>query len=194
MLPGSHLLVASETCQRHEPSQSLSDRSDSLQASLTLHSLSTPARTIEFIPLVHGFGVTRLNTGTMTLTDTLIANFRTIRFPASDDHSTPPSTTAPAWLATAKARCADRLAVDTYRKRLHLELVAHGYRLFLDHLEPDPAGGWALHIFIADDHALSIVADISEGRFGPGDPVDFDPEEFVTDHLNRMERLGSDLA
>ncbi len=129
-----------------------------------------------------------------TLADTLIANFRTIRFPASDDHSTPPSTTHPDWWATAKARCADRLAVDTYRKRLHLELVAHGHRLFLDHLEPDPDGGWRLHIFVADDHALSIVANFSEGRFGPGDPVDFDPEEFVTDHLNSMERHGSNLA
>jgi hypothetical protein len=128
-----------------------------------------------------------------TLAATLLANFRTIRFPAFDDRSTPPST-VPDWFAKAKARCSDRRAVDAYRQRLRRELVAHGHRLFLDHLEPDPEGGWRLHIFVADDHALSIVANFSEGRFGPGDPVDFDPEEFVTDHFNRMERLGSDLA
>jgi hypothetical protein len=149
------------------------------------------------IHLEHGFGATRLNTGTMTVHSTLaanlLANFRTIRFPASDYRSTPPST-VPDWFAKAKARCSHRRAVDAYRQRLRRELVAHGHRLFLDHLEPDPEGGWRLHIFVADDNALSTLADISEGRFGPGDPVDFDPEEFVTDHLSGLESLGSEFG
>jgi hypothetical protein len=87
----------------------------------------------------------------------------------------------------------DRRAVDAYRQRLRRELVAHGHRLFLDHLEPDPEGGWRLHIFVADDHGLSIVANIAGGQYAAGEPVEFDPEEFVTDHLNGLESLGSEF-
>jgi hypothetical protein len=148
--------------------------------------------------LEHGLGGARLNTGTMTdhsdLAATLRANFRTIHFPRTEDSSRPPDDPHSDWWEAAKARRAERLAIAAFRQRLCQELVAHGHRRFLDNLEPDPEGGWRFHIFVADDHALSILADISEGRFGPGDPVDFDPEEFVTDHLNRTERLGSGLA
>jgi hypothetical protein len=131
-------------------------------------------------------GATRLNTHIMTadpiLAAALLANFRTIRFPSSENRSTQ-STGHSDWWATAKARRADRLAIDAYRHQLRRQLAQSGHHRFLDHLEPDPAeGGWRLHVFVADDHALSILADIN--ACGVGDPVDFDPEEFVAQRLS----------
>ena len=38
----------------------------------------------------------------------------------------------------------------------------------------------AAHFFLADDHALSILTDVSEDQCGPGDPLDFDPEVIHT--------------
>jgi hypothetical protein len=148
---------------------------------------------MESMVLEHGFGATRLNTGTMTLAATLLANFRTIYFPGSDDRFRPPDATHSDWWEAAKARRGEHLAVDTFRQRLYQELVAHGHRRFLDHLEPDPEGGWRLHIFVADDHALSITANIAEGRLGPGDPVELGPGEFVGDYINRLESLDPDF-
>jgi len=176
-----------------EPRQSLPEGPDRLHAPLTSDRLPTATTDMESMVLEHGFGVTRLNTGTMTLAATLLANFRTIHFPRSEDRSIPTSTTRPDWWAKAKARCADRLAVDTCRQRLRRELVAHDHRRFLDHIEFDPEGGRRLHIFVADDHALSIVAKIAGGQCGAGDPVDFDPEEFVADQLHRLEGFDSDF-
>jgi hypothetical protein len=193
MLPGFHLLVASETRQRPEPLQSLPGGLGSLRASLTPNSLATATTDMNFIYFGHWSEPLRLNTGTMTLAATLLANFRTIHFPRSEDRLMPFPTTTPDWWTKAKARFADRRAVDAYRQRLRRELVAHGHRLVLDHLESNPEGGWRLHIFVADENALSLLADISEGQCGAGDPLDFDPEEFVADHLNRLERLGSDF-
>lgn len=86
------------------------------------------------------------------------------------------------WQA-AKARRADRRAVYDYRQRLRCELVKHGHRQFLDRVEPDPAGGWRLHLFVADDAARLLLDRITEGRCGPGDPVHLNPEEFVLTQL-----------
>jgi hypothetical protein len=146
--------------------------------------------------LERGFGAARLNTGTMTahstLAATLIANFRTIRFPWSDACSMPPAPSHSDWWRTAKARRAHRLAVDVYRRELRQRLAKNGSHLLLDLLEADPDGGWRLHIFVADDLALSILADISERTCGPGDPVDFDPEEFVMQRIGGLGWMDSD--
>jgi hypothetical protein len=87
---------------------------------------------------------------------------------------------------------ANRRAADAYRDQIRSQLAEHGHCRFLDHLEPDPDGGWRLHIFVADEQALSPLADISGGRCGPGDPVNFDHEEFVSEHIVRMG--GSDTV
>ena len=44
------------------------------------------------------------------------------------------------------------------------ELVEHGHHRFLHHLEPDPAGGWRLHIFAADDTVLTSWTSLPRGR------------------------------
>jgi hypothetical protein len=135
-----------------------------------------------------------------TLAATLLANYRTIRVPASGDHSKAsedrcgqPTRPPPDWFQTVKARRAGRRAAETYRDRLRRELVEHGYHRFFHHLEADPEGGWRLHFFFADEHGLSILADINEGQCGPGDPVDFDSEEFIRDRLGRLEHLDPDF-
>jgi hypothetical protein len=46
---------------------------------------------------------------------------------------------------------------------------------------------------VADEHALSILAGVSDGEFGPGDPADFDPEEFVAQSLGCRNGMGSDF-
>ena len=146
--------------------------------------------------LEHGFGAARLNTGTMTdlptLAATLLANFRTIHFPRSEDRSTPPVPGRPDWFATAKARRAERLAVEAYRRQLRQRLH-DGHHRFLDHLEPDPEGGWRLHIFVEDDGALSLLDGITDQECGPGDPVSFDPEQFVMERLGYLNQSDSDF-
>jgi hypothetical protein len=128
-----------------------------------------------------------------TLAAALLANFRTIRVPASDDRYRPYASTAPDWFQTVKARRAARRAAEAYRDRVRQKLVEHGHHRFFHHLEADPQGGWRLHFFVADDHALSILADINEGQCGPGDPVDFDAEQFVMERLGYLEGMDSDF-
>jgi hypothetical protein len=132
-------------------------------------------------------------TDLQTLAIALLANFRTISFPASEDRCRPYASTAPDWFQAVRERRADRRPVETYRDRLRRKLVEHGYHRFFHYLEADPEGGWRLHFFVADESAVSILADISEGQCGPGDPVDFDPEQFVTDRLGCLKGMASDF-
>ena len=62
----------------------------------------------------------------------------------------------------------------------------HGYRCFLDRMEPDPEGGWRLHFFVADDAALALLDELTEGDVGPGDPVSFDPGRFVLERIRHL--------
>jgi hypothetical protein len=116
------------------------------------------------------------------LAATLLANFRTVRIPAQNDDA-PPSGD---WWGAVKARRAEKLAVYAYRDHIRRELVGHGHRGFLHDLEPDPDGGWRLHLFFAAADAMSLLDEITEGRCGIGDPVTFDPEEFVREQLSRL--------
>ena len=59
-------------------------------------------------------------------------------------------------------------------------------------MEPDPEGGWRLHIFVADKAALSLLDELTEWECGPGDPVSFDPEEFVAGDLRDLLPYCSD--
>ena len=145
------------------------------------------AKNMKIMVLGRLFGAIRLNTDAMTdlptLAATLVANFLTIRFPTPVDrsgHSTPSHSD---WWTTAKTRRAERLAVDAYRHQMRRQLIEHGHRRFLDHLEPDPEGGWRLHFFLADDAAMSLLTKASDGECGPGDPAGFDPKEFVAEGL-----------
>ncbi len=109
-------------------------------------------------------------------------NFRTIHFPPSKEPC-PQSPGHLDWLQAAKAGRADHLAVQDYCRRLRRELIAYGHRRFLTHAEPDPDGGWRLHIFVADDDAMSLLDEITGGRCGLGDPASFDPEAFILTQL-----------
>jgi len=110
---------------------------------------------------------------------TLLANFRTIRIPAQEEDPNP----AGDWWGAAKARRAEKLAVYAYRDHIRRELVRHGHDRFLHHLEPDQDGGWRLHFFFANDGAVSLLDEITDGRGGLGDPARLDPEEFVRERL-----------
>jgi hypothetical protein len=116
------------------------------------------------------------------LAASLLANFRTIRFPPTEEYY-PRSPKHWDWWQAAKVRRSDRQAVYNYRQRLRNELITHGHRQFLDHVEPDPDGGWRLHFFVADDGAMSLLDVIAGGRCGSGDPASFNPDEFVQEQL-----------
>ena len=139
-------------------------------------------------------GVVSLNTGRMTdlvvLAATMLANFVTVRF----------SRNAEMWRVLdedlsfeVRIRCLNHalrgelLSVGCYRHGLRLGLVRHGHSQFLDYVEGDPSGGWRIHLFLCDASAISIIPLITEGDVGPGDPVRFDPRQFVQ---RRLERLG----
>ena len=127
-----------------------------------------------------------------TLAATLLVNFRTICFPWSDACSMPPAPSHEEWWRAAKARRAEQLAVEAYRRQLRQRLH-DGHHRFLDNLERDPEGGWRLHIFVADDAALSMLDGITDQECGPGDPVSFDPEEFVMERLGYLNQSASDF-
>ena len=84
------------------------------------------------------------------------------------------------------ARRAAHRAVHAHRERLRQGLVQHGYRCFLDRLEPDRDGGWRLHFFVADDAALRLLDELTEGACGPGDTLSFDAEKFVLQHIRYL--------
>jgi hypothetical protein len=119
-----------------------------------------------------------------SLAAALLANFRTVVIPGQRDNPDPSD-----WWGAVKARRAEKHAVYAYRDHIRDELVRHGHHRFLQHLEPDPEDGWRLHVFVADDLALALLDQITEGQSGTGDPVSFDPEEFVRAQLcDRTER------
>ena len=72
-----------------------------------------------------------------SLAAALVANFRTIRLPASEDGLAKSIPTRANWLQIAKARRVDRRAEDTYRDRIRRKTIEDGYEQFLDREEPD---------------------------------------------------------
>ena len=141
------------------------------------------------IHLEQGFEGARLNTGTMTDLQTLVrhllANFRTIRLPAEVPPSRPNLQPCD-WWAMAKAHRAEKRVLYNFRDRLRRVLIQHRHR-FIDCQEPDPEGGWRLHILVLDKDALPLLDGIDGRRCEAGDPVDFDPEEFVIERLRELE-------
>jgi hypothetical protein len=142
-------------------------------------------------------GVVRLNTGRMNelvlLAAAMLANFVTVQFRRN----------AAMWGVLdedlsfgVRIRCLNHalrgelLSVGCYRHGLRLGLVRHGHSQFLDYVEGDPAGGWRIHLFLRDAGAISIIALFTEGDMGPGDPVHFDPRQFVQRRLERLGILG----
>jgi hypothetical protein len=144
---------------------------------------------MQFIVLEQGFEGARLNICTMsdlqTLARRLLANFRTIRLPA-ETLPVRPNSQPPDWWAMTKARYAEKRMLYDLRDRLRRILIQHRHR-FIDCQEPDPEGGWRLHIFVLDEEALALLDGIGGRRCEPGYPVDLDPEEFVIERLRELE-------
>jgi hypothetical protein len=120
-----------------------------------------------------------------TLANSLLANFRTVRVPA-DALPTRPDLQPTDWWAMAETQLAEKRVVYNLRDRLRRILIQHRHR-FIDRLEPGPEGGWRIHIFVIDADALTLLDGIDGRRCEPGDPVDFDPEEFVIERLRELE-------
>jgi hypothetical protein len=117
-----------------------------------------------------------------TLAATLLANFRTLHIPGSRrGHQSSGD-----WWTTAKARRAEHRAAYACRDQIRRELVDHGHNRLLHYMEPDPEGGWRLHFFVADDAALILLDELTDGICGPGESVSFDPEEFVSERIGHL--------
>jgi hypothetical protein len=120
-----------------------------------------------------------------TLANSLLANFRTIRLQAVA-LPTRPDLQPTEWWEMAKARYAEKRVVYDLRDRLRRILIQHRQR-FMDRMEPEPEGGWRIHIFVLDEEALALLDGIDGRRCEPGDPVDFDPENFVIERLREVD-------
>jgi hypothetical protein len=120
-----------------------------------------------------------------TLADNLLANFRTIRISAEalPSYGKPPPA---GWLANAKANRADKRVVYDCRDEVRHALKQRGHKFFTC-LEADPEGGWRVHVFVLCETAATLVDEIGGENCGVGDPVNFDPEEFIN---NRLGELG----
>ena len=88
----------------------------------------------------------------------------------------------------AEARRAEKPVLYDLRDRLRLVLI-QDRRRFIDCQEPDPEGGWRLHIFVPGEDALTFLDGIDGRRSEPRDPLDFDPEEFIIERLRELEWL-----
>jgi hypothetical protein len=163
---------------------------DSLSAPIEPAEVRQPPKSRRSIHLEQGFEATRLNTGAMTdlasLAADFLANFRTVRIRPPERVEVPPGD----WWAMVKARRSAHRAAHAYRDRLCQGLAEHGYHRVLDRMEPDPAGGWRLHFFVADVAALNVLNELTEGLCGPGDPVSSEPEDFVSARLRHL--IGED--
>jgi hypothetical protein len=132
------------------------------------------------------------------LATTFLTNFVTVRF----------SRYQPVWMVLddenlpvdARNRClghalrCEELLIRCHRFNLCQGLAEAGHRRFFDLVEADPAGGWRVHLFLADDAAIGLVVSITDGMVGPGDPVRFDPKALVErrlQRLNKSDRLTS---
>ena len=112
----------------------------------------------------------------------LLANFRTVGIRPPERVEVPPGD----WCAMVKARRSAHRAAHAYRDRLCQGLAEHGYHRVLDRMEPDPAGGSRVHIFLADDAALPLLDELAEGVCGLGDALSFDAEKFVLQRIRYL--------
>jgi hypothetical protein len=129
----------------------------------------------------------------LTLAATLLANCMTVRIPRCERLWTWPVADPPPKLHAklfANAVAGESLIIRCHRQYLRGHLLDQGYRAFFDRLEGGGPEGWRLHFFCLEPSALSVLRDAGVGECGPGDPMTFDPQEFVLCRLRQMERRG----
>jgi hypothetical protein len=112
------------------------------------------------------------------LHETLLANFRTVRISASD----PVEIKRDSMFAAVRACRAARRAVQVVQEEIRRALSERSFH-HLQHLEQDREGRWRLHLFLVDDEALQFLDEITKGAIGPGDPITFDPDQFLRERL-----------
>jgi hypothetical protein len=128
-----------------------------------------------------------------TLAATMIANFATVRIPSYEGLWTDPVSELP-----LEAHCrsqaivlkGDRLVADCHRHLLRQRLLDDGHRAFFDRIEGGGPDGWRLYFFCLDPSAVTALHAAGVGECGPGDPANFDAEEFVIQRLRQLERSG----
>jgi hypothetical protein len=107
------------------------------------------------------------------LAASLLSNFVTIRFSRHE----------PVWAfekwglsVETNSRClnnavrCEELLVRCHRSNLRQGLHNHGHYEFLDRVEGVLGGDWRIHLFVADEAAMRLVPQITDGMVGPGDP------------------------
>jgi hypothetical protein len=114
-----------------------------------------------------------MTTKSSARTGTGFTDFRTVRVPGL---SSPLPAPKNVWVAVQRRLVARRIAVES-RDLLGRFLTEAGYR-FLTHLEEDVDGQWRMHVF-ASTAALSYLEQNTGWTCGPGDPLDFDPSDFL---------------
>jgi hypothetical protein len=145
--------------------------------------------------LGHGFGGRPVNTVAMTdlttLATALLTNFLTVRFPryepvwnVLDDEDLAPDAH---YRCRGHALRCEELLIRCQRFILRQRLIEAGHHEFLDHVEADPAGGWRIHLFLADGAAIGLMPEITDGMVGPGDPVNFNPRTLIERRLQRLK-------
>jgi hypothetical protein len=100
-------------------------------------------------------------------------DFRTVRVPGL---SSPLPAPKDEWVAVQRRLVGSRIAVEG-RDLLGRFLTEAGYR-FQTYSEEDVDGQWRLHFF-ASKVALTYLEQIAGWTCGPGDPIDFDPSDFL---------------
>ena len=121
-----------------------------------------------------------------TLAATLLTNFVTIRLRRCDRLWTWPMSVP---LPDVYCKVVE-ITLGCNRQYLRQRLLDDGYRAFFDRLEGDGPDGWRLHFFCLDPSAIAILRYDDLGECGPGEPVTFDPENFVVRRLRQLERCG----
>jgi hypothetical protein len=108
-----------------------------------------------------------------TRNTTSFTDFRTVRVPGL---SSPLPLSEDEWVAVQRRLVGRRIAVES-RDRLGRFLTEAGYR-FQTLMEEDVDGQWRLHFF-AGEAALSYLGQIAGWTCGPGDPIEFQPSDFI---------------
>ena len=120
----------------------------------------------------------------ITLTTTMLANHITVRFPWLDAIETSLASTI-----RDRRPLGNRLTVLLHLLGIRLGLGHAGHRQFLYQLDGDPVGRWTIHLFFAEQNAIPLVASLTNGVVGLGEPASFDPREFIEQRLERLNNL-----
>jgi hypothetical protein len=128
-----------------------------------------------------------------TLAATLLTNFATVRIPRCESlwiSSVPNPSPKHRYRLLSCALARETFIMSCHRQHLQHRLLEEGHRAFFDRIEGVGSDGWRLHFFCRDPAAVSVLRNIGVGKFGPGNAVTFDPEQFVMHRLRQLERTG----